>query len=168
MHNRGYRGSYSCNKSKSGSRSRSSKRTPSTRRAQKLHEESVNMHQGDAAREYQDLCDNYQLIMFHCSSLLDDSPAQKPSTTSMNNTLATRKPSAEPFPSDTDLEGKRSIETYLKFQRPGRPVLNTMHSTIYPGAKDQMLPLECFPECYLPYYNPMEIPNQEHLPPKSP
>ena len=82
-----------------------------------LQQESISMQQAAAAKEHWDLHHNYQVLRFHCVSLLEDSPVQRPSKTSINNILATQKPHTECLPADTNLEGKRSIEAFLMFQK---------------------------------------------------
>ena len=72
--------------------------TPSRSRTQEVHQESVSMQQADTATEFQDLHDNYQVVRFHWTSLLEYYLEQQSSKSSINNISAARKPNIEPLP----------------------------------------------------------------------
>ena len=61
------------------------------------------------------------------------------------------------------------METCLKFQRPGRPVLDEMHVKIIPGAEGSMLPLRMFARMFPELLQPKAEPKPGTLtPPVSP
>ena len=52
-------------------------------KVQKIYQASINMQQVDATRECWNLHDNYQVVRFHCISVLENFPPKHPSTTSL-------------------------------------------------------------------------------------
>ena len=80
----------------------------------------------------------------------------KPSKTTNNNISANRKPKTQPLPSDTDLEVKSSMETFLKLHRPNPdlPVLDKECIKIDPGVDGYMLLLGMFARMFCELLQP--------------